>query len=79
MTIDELRKGDLVDAKTAGQILGDLVGRSRPYSDGTLGRWRSDGFGPEWVVCGRRTVRYHRAELERWVREEFIRPARVAS
>jgi excisionase family DNA binding protein len=44
---------------------------------GTLTTWRQNGSGPRWVRVGRH-VRYARAELERWLREQTLAPKSAA-
>ena len=45
--------------------------------EGTLQAWRVNGTGPRWVRVGRH-VRYSRAELERWLREQTLAPKSAA-
>jgi hypothetical protein len=39
----------------------------------TLGRWRREGYGPEWVRVGR-SPRYSRQSLSAFMRANSIRP-----
>lgn len=49
----------------------ELTGIAR----GTLAYWRGIGKGPRWAKLGRRVV-YRRADVERWVDEQFEAAAR---
>lgn len=39
----------------------------------TVKQWRARGTGPQFTRLSSRAVVYDRAEVERWVREDFTR------
>lgn len=43
----------------AGYLLGN--------STGTLANWRVQGKGPVFITCGRKQIRYRRADVLQWV------------
>ena len=55
--VAKLEPGDLVDARTAGEILGGV-------SEKTLANWRAKCTGPRAVRVGARMIRYRRSDLE---------------
>lgn len=56
---------DLLDEREAAAYL------SKPM--GTLRQWRSRGLGPSYVKLGM-SIRYRRADLERFIAENTIQP-----
>jgi len=36
------------------------------YPERTLETWRHRGRGPAWLKTGKKSVRYHRADIEAW-------------
>ena len=38
-------------------------------SPATLHRWRSIGYGPQWIRMGTRIVRYRQADVNQWMAE----------
>lgn len=55
----KLEPGDLVDEREAAAILGAQVQ--------TLRNWRWRGLGPRYRRVGQRLIRYHRADLARFI------------
>lgn len=43
----------------AGYLLGN--------STGTLANWRVQGKGPSFITCGRKQIRYRRADVQQWI------------
>ena len=59
------RNTDLLDEHEAAVVL------SKPA--GTLRQWRSRGLGPTYVKLGM-SIRYRRADLERFIADNVIQP-----
>jgi predicted DNA-binding transcriptional regulator AlpA len=53
------------------------VAEQYKISERTLGRWREEGEGPEYIRMGRRRVVYTAAALAAWV-AAHTHPSRVA-
>lgn len=39
------------------------------FSVRTLQKWRTTGNGPQFVRASARAIRYHQADLDRWIEE----------
>lgn len=50
------------------------VADSLRISRQTLQKWRADSCGPNYVLLGRRTVRYRKADIMKWVEESTKEP-----
>lgn len=50
---------DLLSDRQVAALLG--------LAPNTLRHWRCRAHGPAWVRVGARTIRYERAEVERWL------------
>jgi excisionase family DNA binding protein len=39
----------------------------------TLERLRCSGFGPKFIRCGRRSIRYQQSDLDAWIASRVVR------
>jgi hypothetical protein len=58
-------ESNLTDGRGAAKFLHN--------SAGTLAIWRCEGRGPAYIKRGR-YVRYHKDDLEKWIRQGRVRP-----
>jgi hypothetical protein len=68
---------DLLTPESAAQYLGG----DAPLSTSTLSGWRVAGIGPAFVRIGgvrRGSIRYRRADLDAWLRDQTHTPQRPA-